>query len=77
VRAILGGLNSVVSGVGSLRTHAGDAHGRERGYRRSPSRIAAPRQVIPQGRSFGSRPGLEHERRYACRTCRRARGSRP
>jgi len=40
VRAILGGLNSVVNGVGSLRTHAGDAHGRERGYRRIDSRIA-------------------------------------
>jgi hypothetical protein len=31
VRTILGGLNSVVSGVGALRTHGGDAHGRERG----------------------------------------------
>lgn len=40
VRAILGGLNSVVNGVGSLRTHAGDAHGRERGYRRIDARIA-------------------------------------
>jgi hypothetical protein len=40
VRAILGGLNSVVNGVGSLRTHAGDAHGRERGYRRIDSRFA-------------------------------------
>ena len=33
VRTILGGLNSVVNGVGLLRTHGGDAHGRERGYR--------------------------------------------
>lgn len=40
VRTILGGLNSVVNGVGSLRTHGGDAHGRERGYRRIDSRIA-------------------------------------
>jgi Abortive infection C-terminus len=40
VRTILGGLNSVVNGVGSLRTHAGDAHGRERGYRRIDARIA-------------------------------------
>ncbi|WP_316232324.1 abortive infection family protein [Bradyrhizobium sp. SZCCHNR1051] len=31
---ILSGLNSVVNGVGSLRTHVGDAHGRERSYRR-------------------------------------------
>lgn len=40
VRTILGGLNSIVNGVGSLRTHGGDAHGRERGYRRVDSRIA-------------------------------------
>ncbi|MDE5465970.1 abortive infection family protein [Bradyrhizobium sp. CSS354] len=40
VRTILGGLNSVVNGVGSLRTHAGDAHGRERGFRRIDPRIA-------------------------------------
>jgi hypothetical protein len=40
VRTILGGLNSVVNGVGSLRTHGGDAHGRERGYRRIDPRIA-------------------------------------
>jgi hypothetical protein len=40
VRAILGGLNSAVQGIGALRTHAGDAHGRERGFRRLDSRIA-------------------------------------
>jgi hypothetical protein len=40
VRTILGGLNSVVNGVGALRTHRGDAHGRERGYRRIDPRIA-------------------------------------
>lgn len=40
VRTVLGGLNSIVNGVGSLRTHGGDAHGRERGYRRVDSRIA-------------------------------------
>jgi hypothetical protein len=40
VRTILGGLNSVVNGVGALRTHGGDAHGRERGYRRIDPRIA-------------------------------------
>lgn len=40
VRAILGGLNATVQGIGALRTHAGDAHGRERGFRRIDSRIA-------------------------------------
>jgi Abortive infection C-terminus len=40
VRSILGGLNTVVNGIGALRTHAGDAHGRERGYRRVDPRIA-------------------------------------
>lgn len=40
IRTILGGLNSVVNGVGALRTHGGDAHGRERGYRRIDPRIA-------------------------------------
>ncbi|WP_342107968.1 abortive infection family protein [Methylobacterium sp. SI9] len=32
VRQILGGITSVAKGVGALRTHAGDAHGREAGY---------------------------------------------
>lgn len=41
VRTILGGLNAVVQGIGSLRTHGGDAHGRERGRTRHiDSRIA-------------------------------------
>lgn len=40
VRAILGGLNSTVQGIGALRTHAGDAHGRGRGFRRIDARIA-------------------------------------
>jgi hypothetical protein len=40
VRQILGGLTSVTKGIGALRTHGGDAHGRERGYRRIDSRIA-------------------------------------
>ena len=40
VRSILGGLNTVVNGIGALRTHGGDAHGRERGYRRIDPRIA-------------------------------------
>ncbi|MFZ4701490.1 MAG: abortive infection family protein [Candidatus Methylumidiphilus sp.] len=40
VRTILGGLATVVQGVGALRTHAGDAHGRERGCARVDARIA-------------------------------------
>lgn len=34
VRQVLSGLTSVAKGVGALRTHAGDAHGRERGFHR-------------------------------------------
>jgi hypothetical protein len=41
VRKILSGLATVVEGVGSLRTHGGDAHGRERGYTRIDRRIAS------------------------------------
>ncbi len=40
VRQILGGLTSVSKGIGALRTHGGDAHGRERGYPRVDARIA-------------------------------------
>jgi len=40
IRQVLGGLTSVAKGVGSLRTHAGDAHGRERGFKRVDGRIA-------------------------------------
>lgn len=40
IRQVLGGLTSVAKGVGSLRTHGGDAHGRERGFRRIDARIA-------------------------------------
>jgi hypothetical protein len=40
VRTILGGLNTVIQGIGALRTHAGDAHGRERRFRRIDARIA-------------------------------------
>ena len=40
IRQVLGGLTSVAKGVGSLRTHAGDAHGRERGFKRIDGRIA-------------------------------------
>jgi hypothetical protein len=34
VQTILGGLNASISGIGSLRTHGGDAHGKERGRKR-------------------------------------------
>lgn len=34
VRQILSGLATVIEGVGALRTHGGDAHGREKGYAR-------------------------------------------
>ena len=40
VRKVLSGLVTCVEGIGALRTHAGDAHGRERGYRRIDPRIA-------------------------------------
>jgi len=40
VRQILSGLTSVAKGIGALRTHGGDAHGREKGYRRVDARIA-------------------------------------
>lgn len=39
VRTTLGGLATTIQGLGSLRTHAGDAHGRERGYARVDARI--------------------------------------
>lgn len=40
IRQVLGGLTSVAKGIGALRTHASDAHGRERGFRRIDPRIA-------------------------------------
>ena len=40
VRAILGGLTTIVQGVAALRTQAGDAHGRERGHPKIDERIA-------------------------------------
>ena len=40
VRSILGGLTTIVQGVAALRTHAGDAHGRERGHPKIDGRIA-------------------------------------
>tara|TARA_R110001583_G_scaffold74100_7_gene205495 strand:- start:1142 stop:1477 length:336 start_codon:yes stop_codon:yes gene_type:complete len=41
VRKVLSGLATVVEGIGALRTHGGDAHGRERGYTRLDTRIAS------------------------------------
>ncbi len=40
IKRILGGLANVASGIGALRTHAGDAHGRDKGAGRADSRIA-------------------------------------
>lgn len=40
VRQILGGLNTVILGVGALRTHAGDAHGRSAEQTPTPPRYA-------------------------------------
>ena len=40
VRQILSGLATVIGGVGALRTHGGDAHGREKGFARIDARIA-------------------------------------
>jgi len=40
VRQVLSGLATVIGGVGALRTHGGDAHGREKGYARVDARIA-------------------------------------
>lgn len=40
IRQVLSGLTSVAKGIGALRTHGGDAHGREKGFRRIDARIA-------------------------------------
>lgn len=40
VRQVLSGLATVIGGVGALRTHGGDAHGREKGYARVDARIS-------------------------------------
>lgn len=40
VRQILSGLATVIGGVGALRTHGGDAHGREKGFARVDAQIA-------------------------------------
>lgn len=40
VKAVLSGLVTTVQNIGSLRTHSGGAHGKERGFRRIDARIA-------------------------------------
>lgn len=40
VRQVLSGLTTTARGIGALRTHGGDAHGRERGFKRIDGRIA-------------------------------------
>lgn len=40
VKQVLGGLSNVAHGIGALRTHGGDAHGKEKGARRVDARIA-------------------------------------
>lgn len=40
VKAVLSGLMTAVQSIGSLRTHVGGAHGKEKGFRRIDSRIA-------------------------------------
>lgn len=40
VRKVLSGLATLIEGIGALRTHGGDAHGREKGFRRIDARIA-------------------------------------
>ena len=40
LKRILGGLSNVASGIGSLRTHAGDAHGKSKGEARVDARVA-------------------------------------
>lgn len=40
VRNTLSGLITAVQSIGALRTHGGDAHGRERGFKRVDARIA-------------------------------------
>jgi hypothetical protein len=40
VKAVLSGLVTTVQNIGSLRTHAGSAHGKGRGFRRIDARIA-------------------------------------
>ena len=41
VQKIFSGLQSLIEGIGALRTHGGDAHGREKGFTRIDGRIAS------------------------------------
>jgi Abortive infection C-terminus len=67
VRQILGGLTSVAKGVGALRTHGGDAHGREAGYPSLDAPTAASRSTPPRRSLCSSlRPG-SYARSEACR----------
>tara|TARA_R110002051_G_scaffold1008_1_gene4918 strand:+ start:50308 stop:51204 length:897 start_codon:yes stop_codon:yes gene_type:complete len=40
IRSVLSGLGTVLLGIGALRTHAGTAHGRQKGFTRVDPRIA-------------------------------------
>lgn len=40
VRKVLSGLSTLIEGIGALRTHAGDAHGKNQGTKRVDARIA-------------------------------------
>lgn len=40
IKQTLSGLTSIAKGIGALRTHGGDAHGREKGRKRLDARIA-------------------------------------
>ncbi len=40
VRSILSGVGATIGGIGALRSHAGDAHGREKGFPLVDARIA-------------------------------------
>ena len=58
VRQILSGLATVIGGVGALRTHGGDAHGREKGYARMTRGLPVCRSMPRvRQRSSSSRPG--------------------
>lgn len=58
VRQILSGLAPVIGGVGALRTHGGDAHGREQGFARIDTRGLPVCRSMPRAaqRYFSSRP---------------------
>ena len=62
-RQILSGLATVIGWVGALRTHNGDAHGREKGHVRIDARIAsltihaASRAALPHGDLATKTPG--------------------